>query len=465
MATGIKINHSHDPIHGYIPFVGQLPHGGSEVTERELLDHPWVQRLRQIHQLQTAWWVFPSAEHTRFQHVLGTMHLASLAVEQLYPTLKENAQDVPSYGYVQSLTRVAALLHDVGHGPFGHFFDEHFLQQYSLTHETLGQHIIVHELGDLIRNIRRSPKGELEPGEKLDPAETALLIARPKGSDAGLPKWLRWLRSLFCGIYTLDNMDFVLRDAYMSGYSARAFDIQRILQYSRFTEHGLTIDSRGSDALMRFMTARSELFRAVYFHRTVRAIDLTLKDLFSESRALLFSGNPLEHLEDYRRFTEFSLLVDVANWDRSSDVEKQRLAPLWRDFVERRIPWTMLCQRQFVFDETNRESSSLFADEETLHKRLVRELPQTLQSAPLRVDLARHTYRPHTTGSSERQNWLYHSDRGKTVALTEDELFKRLPQAHRICRVYGKNAAHAGMVAQTLDALIGNYSTDDLTNV
>ena len=62
---------SHDPIHGYIPFTSSagLPEG--EVAERELIDHPWLQRLRQIHQLQTAWWVFPSAEHTRFQHVLG----------------------------------------------------------------------------------------------------------------------------------------------------------------------------------------------------------------------------------------------------------------------------------------------------------------------------------------------------------------------------------------------------------
>src|SRR5512142_2513842 len=70
---------SHDPVHGYIPFISRSGLPAGEVSEQEIIDHPWVQRMRQIHQLQTAWWVFPSAEHTRFQHVLGVMHLASLA--------------------------------------------------------------------------------------------------------------------------------------------------------------------------------------------------------------------------------------------------------------------------------------------------------------------------------------------------------------------------------------------------
>ena len=72
-------NLSHDPIHGYIPFTSGRGLATDGVTEREIIDHRWVQRLRQIHQLQTAWWVYPTAEHTRFPHVLGAMHLASRA--------------------------------------------------------------------------------------------------------------------------------------------------------------------------------------------------------------------------------------------------------------------------------------------------------------------------------------------------------------------------------------------------
>src|SRR4026207_2453222 len=98
-------NLSHDAIHGYIPFVSHGRVAQGEVSERQIIDHPWVQRLRQIHQLQTAWWVFPSAEHTRFQHVIGVMHLASRFVAELYPSLAENCASVPSRGYVETLLR------------------------------------------------------------------------------------------------------------------------------------------------------------------------------------------------------------------------------------------------------------------------------------------------------------------------------------------------------------------------
>ena len=111
------------------------------------------------------------------------MHLASRMVEATYESLQEVCPDVPSRGYVESLLRLAALLHDVGHGPFGHFFDAHYLAEYKLNHEIVGSQIILDQLADLIRRVRRNPNGHMADGEHLDPQQICFLIMRPRGGD------------------------------------------------------------------------------------------------------------------------------------------------------------------------------------------------------------------------------------------------------------------------------------------
>ncbi len=457
---------AHDAVHGYIPFVAAsgLPPG--EVAEEQIIDSPWVQRLRQIHQLQTAWLVFPTAEHSRFPHVLGVMHLASRAVAHLYASLAEVCPEVPSRGYVESLLRLAGLLHDVGHGPFGHFLDEHYLAAFGLNHELLGAAIIQQELGSLIRGVRRNPTSALEDQEELDPSQVAYLIARPQRSgDDGKPQWLRFLRSLFSGLYTVDNMDFVLRDAYMSGYSLKAFDLERLLHYSFFSPQGLTIHSRGLSALVQFIGVRAELFRAIYFHRTVRAIDLTLADLFAASKAYLFPGNPLEHLPRYRQFTEWSVLCDVARWPESDDLTQRELGQHWAAFLRREIPWKMACERTRFFEPDEAEGSSIFSRPRYVEEALRDLLPASLKQVPLRVDLARHVHRPGTRGPAAGQNYLYDAGSDQVRSLSDSEVFRRIPVSYRICRVYTQDLTHAPELAVALDALLGPAATDDSTNM
>jgi len=471
--TGMRdIQHeslSHDPVHGYIPFISTV-NRDREVAERDLIDHPWIQRLRQIHQLQTAWWVYPTAEHTRFQHVIGSMHLASRATETLYESLKNVVPDVPSRGYVECLMRMAALLHDVGHGPFGHFLDEHFLRHHGLTHETLGAAIITRELADMLRGIRRNPNSCMEEGEQLDPEQIAFLITRPRLEDEqhGWPRWLHMLRSLFCGIYTVDNLDFVLRDAFMSGYSSQAYDLERLLRYSFFSSAGLTIHRRGIDALVRFIRVRSELFRAIYFHRTVRAIDLTLSDLFAESKPYLFEGNPLENLEAYRGFTEWSLLIDVSRWHKSDDPHKSALGRRWQDFLARKVQWITACERNLVFIAADSESASIFSDPEMVEARLRKRLPDRFADWPLRIDLPRHIHRPNALAASSGQNFLFNPAHNRTRPLTDDQVFRTLPLSQRICRVYAQkdaDPAFSAAISDALDELIGPAASDDLTNM
>jgi len=460
-------NLSHDPIHGYIPFTASSGLEQGEVAERQIIDHPWVQRLRYIHQLQTAWWVYPTAEHTRFQHVIGVMHLASRAIASLFESLQEQCPDCPSRGYVESLLRMAGLLHDVGHGPFGHFFDDKFLRGYGVTHESLGALIITDRLGDMLRGVRRNPNSRLEESETLNPEHIAWLIQRPTATEEQeQPRWLQFLRSLLSGIYTIDNMDFVLRDAYMTGYSQRSFDLERLLHYSFFSEQGLTIHDRGFGALLRFTTIRSELFQTIYFHRTVRAIDLALADLFDEGKQLLFPGNPVEHLDDYLEFTEASLLVDVVRWRTAADQKQRELGERWTKLIRRReVAWVMNCQRSLVFAESESETASIFTSAEIVELKMREQLPEALRNLPLRIDIARHIHRPHTRGPSAGQNYLYDAARDIVRPLSASQIYRQLPVSHRICRVYAADTQHAAELAAALDRLIGGAAEDDATNM
>src|SRR3977135_2317998 len=137
VARYTRVNPVADPIYRYAQTT-QHPRGERQAgvtAEQDILDHRWLQRSRRIHQLQSAWWVFPAAEHSRFQHAIGAMHLAGVWARHLYSSLKL-AAEVPSEALVEETLRRGCLLHYVGLGPFGHFFDEQYLTQFGITHET-----------------------------------------------------------------------------------------------------------------------------------------------------------------------------------------------------------------------------------------------------------------------------------------------------------------------------------------
>src|SRR5947209_11105991 len=191
-----EVNLIADPLYGYIE-ITKAARGAP--GEQQLLDTPWLQRLRRIHQLQSAWWVFPSAEHSRFTHLLGAMHLASLFARRVDASLRSAFSDVPSPALVEETLRLAGLLHDVGHGPFGHFFDHEVLAQWHIDHEVIGRHLVTHQLADHITGMRSSPSGPFTSGERVDPMWVAWVMADADIEGYAPPRWLRALKPILCG--------------------------------------------------------------------------------------------------------------------------------------------------------------------------------------------------------------------------------------------------------------------------
>ncbi len=452
-----------DPIHGYISFVA--PMNGREVTEKTLIDTPWMQRLRCIMQLQGARWVFPSAEHSRFQHSLGAMHLAGRFAQHLYPSLKESFPNSPSLPYIESLLRVTALLHDVGHGPFGHFFDENVLDRYGLTHERVGQKIIVDELGDLIRKIRMAPSGPFERGEALDPAYVAYLILKdPRKDSSRIPRWLAALQPIIGGIYTADNMDYILRDSYMCGVSVGPVDVERLLHYSFITRHGLTMHRAGLSALQMFLNTRQYLYTNIYYHRTTRAIDLHLKEIFKETMGFVYPKNPMTHLRDYLSLSDWSLLEEVRRWPRSRSAKKRRLGLEWERILSRNVKWKM------AFDVTlptrGEERGRPYIAPEMLTERIRAALPSKLRRLPFAVDMAYQDPRPvNPLSMGEFQIYVYNPSTRQVSKEMLRDTFDFIPAKIVQYRVFTLDHGHDGQLSAIVERILADEGPEIKTHV
>ncbi len=453
-----------DPIYHYASFTVPTPDFPLEKTEKELIDSPWVQRLRRIFQLQSARWVYPAAEHTRFQHSLGTMHMAGEFGKHLYPSLREVCRDVPSLNYVEELLRIAGLLHDVGHGPYGHFFDDHFLSGYHLTHELLGQRIITGKLGRIIGHIERSPTGAFAGGERLDPKQVALLIKMPDGSDARHPRWLQLLRQLFSGIYTVDNLDYVQRDAYMTGFSLDIVDIARLRFYTFFSGDGLTLHQAGISTLSRFLNARLNLYTNVYFHRTTRALDLHLQEIFHDTMNILFPGNPLTALDDYLNLDEWHLFHEVKAWGKDRDAKKRRLGQEWAKLHNREVKWKMSFSTEISIAQIPRGVA--FSRSSDYEDRIRECLPKSLQKLKFRVDLATQDPRPlNPMAETEKRINIFNPATGQTSPEPLRDIYRFIPARVVHFRVFSLSHDHDGELTRATEKVLGNLENGVKTNI
>lgn len=438
-----------DPIHRYIQLtVPDLP---GETCEQTLLDTPWMQRLRYIYQLQSARWVFPGAEHSRFQHSLGAMHLAGRLARHLYPTLARHHADCPSSALVEELLRVAGMVHDIGHGPFAHFFEENHLARFSLTHEQVGGMIITGPLAPVVGELRRSPNGDFDPGEELDPAWVAFLIAKEAGGGEQIPPWVVALKPLLAGVFTADNMDYVLRDSYMCGVAIGPVDVDRLIHYLFFSEAGLTLHRAGLAALNMFLNARLYLYSNVYFHRTTRAIDLHLREIFPSTMEEIWLASPADDLDGYLRITEWSLIEEVRRWSTSESGVQRGLGREWARILGRDVKWKMAYDTIVSSRDLTQTAPPL--DPAEMEVQIRDRLPAALHGLPFRVDLATKDTRPlNPLQMGDRQIYVFDptTDRISTAALHDQ--FDYIPAKILHCRLFALDHDH--------DAVLGKLAAE-----
>jgi len=437
-----RVNLFSDPIYRYLRITKGGPGGvPGEASEQDLIDAAWLQRLRRIHQLQSAWWVFATAEHSRFQHALGAMHLAGDWTRHLYPTLASAHRDTPSIALVEETMRMAGLLHDVGHGPFGHFFDENYLDRWDIDHEDLGRAIVGGPLADLIGSLGASPTADFGSGERVDPRWVAYLISPDDLAGFTAPAWLAALKPAMVGPFSADNMDYVPRDAYICGVAAGPVDVQRILHYSFISERGLTVHAHGAEALYMFLSARLYLYHQVYFHRTVRRIDLQLREVFRPTLDVLLGGNPLERMDEYQALTEWSLLSEVDRWARSAeDSEHRELGRAWADIVARRLKWKLVYQG--LSDARDIPAGALSVTRDGFARSIRECLPASLRGIEFEVDVAAQESRAFNPMTETAGILFYDPLENSFQQSRVLDLFRRLPVQMSLFRIFARDDAH-----------------------
>jgi HD superfamily phosphohydrolase len=277
-----------DPIYGYIRL--------TEV-ERNVIDTLAVQRLRRIRQLAGAEFVYPAANHTRFEHVLGTMYLAGVVSDNLPLDLRvEEKQRV----------RLAALLHDVGHAPFSHLFEPLLLKYMNRNHEDISRWI-----------ISDSSLAEVIARQGFDPKELSdLAVGKPRNSDRG------FLAQIISSSFDVDKMDFVVRDSYHTGAGYGSVDVFRLVYTMDVLDGNLAVDVTALPTLESLILARLESFKTIYFHRACRAVQMMLLKALEAARddlEILHAKTPDEYLE----WDDYTVWSKLSTNPRSREIVKE----------------------------------------------------------------------------------------------------------------------------------------------
>lgn len=311
-----------DAVHGFVRL---------SKAERRIVDTPTFQRLRDIKQLAMGHLVYPGAVHTRFEHSIGCVHIASSILQAIRLRHGSGGDgrlarafhvDDPAVERGTKILRLAALLHDVGHPPFSHS-GEGLLPV--IKHEDGKLRPLDHEMmtASLIRETEIGEVIKDEFGAHGISIEEVIGVAtKPPLSGTRFDAWLEFLNEILAGELGADRIDYLLRDAHHSGQRAGAFDYQKLIDSMQLVPapeqtHGaggfrLGLDEGGWLVAEQMVVARYLMYVALYFHKTKRIYELHLTDFIKNWLELTTKHGTWPHsVADYAAMTDSRVLAAI----------------------------------------------------------------------------------------------------------------------------------------------------------
>ena len=251
-----------DPIYGFINIPFDLIW--------QIIEHPFFQRLRRISQLGLSSLVYPGANHSRFHHAIGAMHLMNQAIN----TLKTKGHSITKQEHEASL--VAILLHDIGHGPFSHALENSIVN--NLSHETISL-LFMQRLNEIF-------------DQKLS---MAIDIFQKKHKKT-------YLNQLISSQLDVDRLDYLNRDSFYSGVNEGIINSDRIISTLNVYNQELVVDYKGLYSIEKFIIARKLMYWQVYLHKTVLSAEYTLMQVLKRAKELVQNGFNIYSSHNFKVF-------------------------------------------------------------------------------------------------------------------------------------------------------------------
>jgi len=324
-----------DPVYGFISIPDEFIF--------DLIEHPYMQRLRRIMQLGMSHLVYPGALHTRFHHVLGAMHLMTLAVA----TIRRKGHQITDVEERAVLT--AILLHDIGHGPFSHALEYDIVS--GVSHEEIS--------GFFIERLSK------EFGNDMDQALLVFKNEHPKP----------FLHQLVSSQLDMDRLDYLNRDSFYTGVSEGIIGSDRLIEMINVHNGNLVLEEKGIYSIEKFIVARRLMYWQVYLHKTVVAAEFMLihtlrrakqvvkngEELFASPTLLFFLKNDVTQedfqsdpsvLDKFANLDDYDILGAIKVWQNHSD---KVLSTLAKRLVNRDLFKIEISKKPFTAERIQQE--------------------------------------------------------------------------------------------------------------